>query len=174
MFRALTILAVVALALTVAAAGAQEAHVGLAPDSSLNHFLEAQFHNLHVVGKISAPGAFLAASLGLYLLFRKPPEVTRHKIRWVHVVLGGVSGLVAMTHGTAYDTLHLLADPRSQMLRSGTWLCTSVFFLVVTGALRFWSWHHHALWRWSHRTFQVLFLAAACVHVIPKVLHHMH
>jgi hypothetical protein len=140
------------------------------PTSALATWIEDRSDQIHILAKVGAPGILLAACIGLYLFFRKPPEAKRHKGRWVHASVAVLFGLAAAAHAVAFDTNHFLADPRSEMLRSGTWLAAAVILLLVSGALRFFSWHHHGLWRWTHRTFQVLFLVAVCVHVIPKIL----
>jgi hypothetical protein len=169
--KAAAVAVLVAMMLGVAAAA--RAQGGSASSTSrLGGWLEDRFDQIHMVAKIGAPGTVLAACIGLYSLFRKPPEVKRAKIRWVHVIVAIVSGLIVATHAVAFDTHHFLMDSHAELLRSGTWLGLATIFMLISGAFRFWSWHHHGLWRWVHRSFQILFLVAVCVHVIPKILPH--
>lgn len=163
----------VLVAMMIAIAAAAWAQGGAASSTSkLGEWLEDRMDGIHVIGKIGVPGIVLAGCVGLYNFFRKPVEAKRHKIRWVHAIVAIVSGLIVATHALAFDTHHFTMDPRDEMLRSGTWLGLAVILLLISGALRFWSWHHHGLWRWVHRAFQVSFLVAVCVHVIPKILPH--
>ncbi len=79
---------------------------GEPPATPLVGWIEDRFDQIHHLAKVGAPGAFLAGVIGLYSFFRKPPEIKRQKIRWVHVITAIVFGLIAATHAVAFDTHH--------------------------------------------------------------------
>jgi len=127
-------------------------------------------HLIHKLGRIGAPGVILAGLGGLFIALTHPHPNRRRRLRAVHFLLGGLFGLVAMTHGTLFFFGHLAEGSYDELLASGSWLCTSVFFLVLTGLLRAFSGSRQELWQRGHRFFQVVFLLAVLWHVVPKVL----
>ncbi|MCD6352444.1 MAG: hypothetical protein J7M26_10020 [Armatimonadetes bacterium] len=124
---------------------------------------------VHLVGKIGLAGLLVAGGVGLAILLRRPAGPARMTWRRAHVFLAVPLALASMTHGTIFFVLHLVEGKYTEILASGSWLCTSVFFLFVTGLLRYSGKGRPETLRTYHRLFQVTFLLALVWHVVPKL-----
>jgi len=131
--------------------------------------VEGAFHIVHLIGKVGVLGLFLALVTGLCILLTRPEARWRPSLRRIHFLLGGLFGLVAMTHGTLFFLGHIEEGAYKEIVNSGSWLCTSVFFLILTGLMRAYTRARPIFWRLAHRVFQVAFVVAVLAHVLPKV-----
>jgi multisubunit Na+/H+ antiporter MnhB subunit len=125
---------------------------------------------LHRIGQVGAMGVLAALAVGLFIAFTHPRPRLRRRLRITHFLVGALFGLASMTHGTAFFFNHLRERAYGEIFHSGSWLCTSVFFLLATGLLRAYSPKRTSLWRKAHRVFQVVFVLAFLWHVVPKVM----
>ncbi len=121
---------------------------------------------VHTVGIVGFAGVGVALALGALLRGLPGP---RPALRAAHALIGLCFGVAAMSHGTAFFVRQLLQREWSAIWAPGSWLCTSVFFLVASGLVGLLSerWRRPAIA--VHRIALAILVIAAALHVTPKL-----
>jgi hypothetical protein len=135
-------------------------------------FLDAHFGTVHLLGKVGAAGVVTALLIGLFIFAAKPKGARRASIRRVHMAVGATFGVLAMTHGTMIDLGHIAKGEANELLNSGSFFCTAVFLIVLSGLLRYYRKSARRYGPILHRAMVTAWLGLVFWHVLPKLLEH--
>lgn len=128
---------------------------------------EQLFVAIHDLGVGGLIGLLVALVLRWLASYRRGPS--RWRMVEYHRAFGLVFGIAAMLHGTTLF-IHEIAEEQEwlALVDPGSLLCTSVFFLVVSGLLRTHRWRA-ATWRLVHRIAAIAFGILLIVHLVTVI-----